>query len=234
MPEVYVGTSGWFYSWNPERTLDWYIANSKLNSIELNASFYRFPFPNQIKSWAKKSFALRWAIKVSRRITHLDKFNSASYEIWQSFYELFSPLEDAIDFYLFQLPPSFTPESLLVLEKFIKKTDLKEKFALEVRNSKWFKDEYLLWAKDLKITWVSISAPKLPDTIYNTNGIVYLRFHGKDQWYQYCYSKKELKDFVQRILKVAPKKIYAFFNNDQDMLTNAQTFKNLLEKALRI
>ncbi|MEO0072439.1 MAG: DUF72 domain-containing protein [candidate division WOR-3 bacterium] len=230
MPELYVGTSGWFYAWNPNRSLDWYVAHSKLNAVELNASFYRFPFPNQIKSWAKKASSLRWVIKVTRRITHLHKFGPESYELWQSFYELFRPLRPVIDFYLFQLPPSFTPDQIKALEKFIKKLKLEEKFALEPRNAAWFSGKYLAWAQDLKITWVSISAPKLPDTVYNTNGIVYLRFHGRDQWYQYCYSARELKDFAQRALKTEPEKIYAFFNNDQDMLHNAQTFKKVLDE----
>ncbi|MEO0226027.1 MAG: DUF72 domain-containing protein, partial [candidate division WOR-3 bacterium] len=57
--KIHVGTSGWYYEWNQDRTLDWYITNSGLNSIELNASFYRFPFPNQVKAWAKKGRPLR-------------------------------------------------------------------------------------------------------------------------------------------------------------------------------
>ncbi|MEO0119416.1 MAG: DUF72 domain-containing protein, partial [candidate division WOR-3 bacterium] len=68
--EIYVGTSGWYYDWNLEGTFDWYLKNSKLNAVELNVSFYRFPFPNQVKSWANKGKSLRWAIKVSRIITH--------------------------------------------------------------------------------------------------------------------------------------------------------------------
>ena len=35
---VYVGTSGWAYFWNPDG-LDWYVRNSGLNAVELNASF---------------------------------------------------------------------------------------------------------------------------------------------------------------------------------------------------
>ncbi|RLI98826.1 MAG: DUF72 domain-containing protein, partial [Candidatus Aenigmatarchaeota archaeon] len=69
--QVFVGTSGWAYGWNPNG-FDWYIKNSGLNSVELNASFYRFPFPNQVKSWARKTKefnpSLRWSIKVNRLI----------------------------------------------------------------------------------------------------------------------------------------------------------------------
>lgn len=98
--KFFVGTSGWYYDWNNDLNLDWYINNSRLNAVELNASFYRFPFPNQIKSWVRKGSHLRWAIKVSRLITHQFKFSEKSIEAWQRFYDLFSVMEDLIDYYL--------------------------------------------------------------------------------------------------------------------------------------
>lgn len=118
--KVFVGTSGWLYDWNEDGTLDWYVENSGLNAVELNASFYRFPFQNQVKSWKRKSKSLRWAIKVHRSITHLRKFGERAYDIWDKFKNLFNPLEDLIDFYLFQLPPNYScrEESLKILKGF--------------------------------------------------------------------------------------------------------------------
>ena len=68
--DVFVGTSGWYYDWNKKKNFDWFIKNSSLNSVELNASFYRFPFPRQIEVWSTKGTGLRWSIKVHRSITH--------------------------------------------------------------------------------------------------------------------------------------------------------------------
>ena len=51
--QLYVGTSGWSYDWNADG-FDWYMKNSNLNSAELNASFYHFPFLNMISSWNSK------------------------------------------------------------------------------------------------------------------------------------------------------------------------------------
>lgn len=48
-------------------------------------SFYRFPFPNMIRSWTVKGKALRWAIKVNRLITHTFKFGQKI----ESFYFVF-------------------------------------------------------------------------------------------------------------------------------------------------
>ncbi len=226
--KIYIGTSGWFYDWNLGRSLNWYVANSMLSAVELNASFYRFPFPNQIKSWAQQGKNLKWSIKVNRRITHLSKFNKDSYPLWQSFYNLFSPMHDLIDFFLFQLPPSFTPDNRDVLSDFIRHTSLNDKFALEVRNQKWFTEKEINWAKKLHITWVSVDTPKFPNTIYQTSDKVYLRMHGRTHWYQYNYSKKELEEISHRIKSLKPKAVYIYFNNDQDMLANAQLMQQIM------
>jgi uncharacterized protein YecE (DUF72 family) len=149
--EFFVGTSGWYYSWNEEGNFDWFVSNSKLNAVELNVSFYRFPFPNMVKAWARKGKSLRWAIKVNHLITHTFKFSERAFQAWKKFQNLFMPLQDFIDFYLFQLSPSMTPKSLPLIESFVKKTELKERFALEVRNIEWYDRKLIEWASNLGI-----------------------------------------------------------------------------------
>uniref|UniRef100_A0A7C6EDT4 DUF72 domain-containing protein n=1 Tax=candidate division WOR-3 bacterium TaxID=2052148 RepID=A0A7C6EDT4_UNCW3 len=228
--KIFVGTSGWFYEWNEDQTLDWYIANSGLNSIELNASFYRFPFPNQVKAWAKKGTSLRWAIKVNRLITHIFKFSTRGAVTWQRFAELFKPLDKFIDFYLFQLPPNYTPKAIKQLTKFVNKIKLGERFALEPRNDQWFNSALVNWAKEMNITWVSIDAPEFPNTIYKTTDKVYLRMHGRTGWYSHNYSDAELKEIAHRIYVVKPKEVYIYFNNNHNMLKNAQRMDEILRK----
>ncbi|MEM5853311.1 MAG: DUF72 domain-containing protein [Candidatus Aenigmatarchaeota archaeon] len=229
--KVFVGTSGWLYGWNEGGTLDWYLKNSMLNSVELNMSFYRFPFPNQVKAWASKTREinpeLRWSIKVSRFITHVFKFGDKALKLWKDFQKLFRPLERNIDFYLFQLPPSLSPKIGQKLEDFVRSTRLKEKFALEVRNKDWFKKECLEWAEKLGITWVSVDSPDFPLEVYCTNGIVYERMHGRTFWYSHYYSDNELKEVKKKILNLKPEKVYIFFNNDHAMLDNARKMLKL-------
>lgn len=220
--KIFVGTSGWYYDWNPKKNFDWFRENSGLNAVELNASFYRFPFPNQVKSWAKRGKKFHWSIKVNRLITHVFKFSERSLSTWKKFQKLFSPLDELIDFYLFQPPPSYTPKVVDGLEKFIEKTGLKERFALEVRNIKWYDEEWIDWARNLGITWVSVDSPDFPLDIYNTSGLIYLRLHGRYAWYSHNYTDEELKDIAKRIKEKKPKAIYSFFNNDTNMLKNAQ------------
>jgi uncharacterized protein YecE (DUF72 family) len=227
--EVFVGTSGWMYSWNNGNNLDWYLENSGLNSVELNASYYRFPFPNQVKSWATKGKKLRWAIKVNRLITHMYKFGEKGFSAWQKFRRLLEPLDKNIDFYLFQLPPSMKPSISQKLEEFIKKADLEERFALEVRNVDWFKESWIEWARSLGLTWVSIDSPDFPLEVYDTSGLVYERIHGRGSWYSHNYSDAELEGIRKKILEANPEKVYVFFNNDANMLGNARKMLRLLE-----
>jgi len=229
--EIYVGTSGWLYDWNIGGNLEWYVKFSSLNTVELNASFYRFPFRNQVRSWARKGSKLKWAIKVHRSITHYRKLKNA-YNIWIKFYNLFSPMGELIDFYLFQMPPSFTKttENIRRIKEFANRLGLGSKFAIEFRHKSWFDEETVKLCKSLGITLVSIDAP-IATWIVSSNNIVYLRMHGKEEWYAYDYSYGELKSIADEILSLNPSKVYVFFNNNHWMLENARVMKKILERA---
>jgi uncharacterized protein YecE (DUF72 family) len=227
--DVYIGTSGWNYSWNPKRSLDWYIENTPFNAIEVNSTFYHTPKNQTIKKWLPFTEKLRFVIKVNRSITHLHRFNDKAMGEWNKFYEVFLDLEPFIDYYLFQIPPSIRINYLEKIVKFYEFTKLKEKFAFEPRNIEWFDDNIINTIKKLGITIVSVSAPKLPDKIIlNLYSQVYMRFHGKERWYSYYYKNDEIIKYVEEIKKLNPKKIYLFFNNDY-MLENGITMWELLK-----
>lgn len=234
-PEIFIGTSGWLYSWNPNG-FKWYARKSRLNAIELNASFYRFPYPSQVESWKRNTPPnLRWAIKVNRWITHIFKFSEKALSTWKKFEKTFKPLEEKIDYYLFQLPPSIRPKTTFIkrIEKFIKETNLKEKFALEWRNKEWLNEKWLSWSKDLRITLVSIDSPEMKFYI-KTSESIYIRMHGRTAWYSHNYSKDELIEIAKIALELKPKKIYVFFNNNHDMLNNARQMQLIFKKLLEL
>lgn len=227
--EVYVGTSGWLYDWNPRGNFDWYVKNSGLNAVELNASFYRFPYPNQVASWAKKGRGIRWSVKVHRSITHLRRLSTQALDVWDRFYQLFKPLDPYIDFYLFQLPPTFTntSENRKRIEVFVDEVKLGSRFAIEFRHHSWFNSDTIDFCRALGITVVSIDAP-IATWIVSSNGIVYLRMHGRSSWYAHNYSLDELREIVRAVLSLKPLRVYVFFNNDHWMLENARTMYKLL------
>ncbi len=228
--QIFVGTSGWYYSWNEGGSFEWFVKESDLNAVELNVSFYRFPFPSHIKSWSERGKNLRWAIKVNKFITHIFRFSEKAKNTWRKFERLFKPLDEFIDFYLFQTPPKFSDKEKGKVEEFFKFTRLKEKFAFEPRHISWFKKENFKWAKNLGLTWVSMDSPDFPKDIINTNSIVYLRIHGRAGWYSHYYYDEELIEIAERILKEKPEKIYVFFNNNHAMLENAKRMKQILGK----
>jgi len=224
--EVFVGTSGWMYPWNKGKNLTWYVENSNLNAVELNASFYRFPFKNQIKGWERRGKNLRWSIKVNRLVTHRFKMSKEAKESFFKFLDLFKPMDEIIDFYLFQLPPSFGPDKEKRLLDFFEGFD-KGKIVVEFRNKGWFKMDLEEWGRKNDLLVCSLDSPDFEKLIFNVNGKVYLRFHGRGNWYSYDYSMEELKEIKDLILSKNPEKIYAFFNNNHSMLKNAQTFLSL-------
>ncbi|RKZ20817.1 DUF72 domain-containing protein [bacterium] len=225
--KFYIGTSGWMYSWNEEGTLDWYVRHSGLNAIELNMSFYRFPFPSQVKGWSKRN--LVWVVKVNKVITHRFKFGEKARESWERFFNLFSPLDPLIHLYLFQAPPNFSWKMYKRIEEFHRFTGLSHRFAFEPRHPSWFQEEAYTWAEECGITWVSVDAPDLPRDVISIKRTVYLRMHGRTAWYAHFYTPEELKEVRDKILSLNPEKVYVFFNNNHAMLSNARYFKELLE-----
>lgn len=217
---IYVGTSGWMYDWNEGGSLEWYVKNSGLNVVELNMSFYRFPYKNQIIGW--KKYNITWSVKVNRYITHVKRLKDV--ESWKKFRDLFEPLNPR--FYLFQMPPNFkfSNENVQRVKRFEELVG--EKMAIEFRDPSWYQN-----LPDLKSTLVSIDSP-IGTYLVNTSGIVYLRLHGKDNWYMYEYSEEELKDLAKKIVSLKPKEIFVFFNNDHWMLENARLMKKILEDII--
>jgi uncharacterized protein YecE (DUF72 family) len=217
--DVFVGTSGWYYEWNKKKNLDWFVQNSGLNTVELNASFYRFPFPNQIKSWNLKGAGLRWSIKVHRSITHWRKFSESALDAWSNFRDLFEPMDHLIDFYLFQVPPMF--DDVAKALGFAENTGLGERFALEIRNKELLGNDELCGELMKKVTLVSVDSPDYRDRIF-PGKIVYMRMHGRQEWYNYNYSKEEITEAIGKINEFGPEKVYIYFNNDHNMLENAR------------
>lgn len=222
--EVFVGTSGWSYGWNRGGNLDWYLKNSRLNAVELNASFYRSPYKNQIAGWARKGAELRWCVKVHRFITHQHKFNETARGVWQRFLDLFSPLDPSIDYYLFQAPPSMTDIDRLL--RFFDGLPLLEKCVLEIRNRNLSLDDATCRKLQDCLPVVSVDSPDIRNRIFSRN-IIYMRMHGREDWYRHDYMQEELEETAGLIRTTGAEKVYLFFNNDHSMLENAQRMMEL-------
>ena len=228
--KIFVGTSGWMYMWNPDG-FDWYLKNSGLNAVELNASFYRFPYQNQVIGWARKTSTneIRWAVKIHRSVSHTRMLKGRAKELWGRFKELFTPLDPYIDFYLLQLPPRYRPSVELRerLEDFVSFADLGWRLAVEFRHREWFNEEFLEWSRSLGFTFVSVDSPEV--LYYARSGpYTYLRLHGRTFWYSHYYEDMELMEIANELKNIGGEATYVFFNNDHAMLENARRMFSIL------
>lgn len=225
---VYVGTSGWMYDWNPDG-IDWYVRESGLNAVELNASFYRVPFRSQVEAWYRKTVGrLRWAVKVHQSVTHWHRLSEKAVERMKRFLDVFRALDPITDFYLVQLPPSFTrnARNLERLAGFARAVGLGARLAVEFRHESWFTEDTVKLCRSLGVTVVSVDSP-MATWVAVSSDAVYLRLHGRSAWYSHEYSEEELREVIGRALDLSPRRLYVFLNNDHWMLENARQALNI-------
>ncbi len=229
---VKVGTSGYSYFWNPDKKnpFKWYVSKG-FKTVEINASFYSFPRRSWVKAWTTHSpREFDFSIKVHRSITHMSRLGPRSIDLWIKFRELFKPLEKKIVFWLFQFPEYFKPthENIFRIKSFLREAESIGSIVMEFRDPGWWKNRR--YVEEAGAVFCSIDAPELPNDIISSNNIVYLRLHGRTEWYAYEYSYEELIDLAEKIRRIDAEKKYIYFNNDHGMLENALTMKNLLEE----
>lgn len=218
---IYLGTSGWYYKhWignfypkNLEKSKWLEFYSKKFNTVEVNASFYRLPFKNMINGWKDKTpnnFLLTF--KGSRFITHKKKLKD-TLKYLEKFHQRVKLVKQKLGVIVWQLPPQ-VKKDINLLENFINKLDSDIKQCIEFRHKSWFdKKIYNILSKN-NIAFCIISAPQLPPTIQVTADFAYFRWHGKNEWYNYNYSKKELNRWATEIKLMDVDQIYGYFNND--------------------
>jgi len=223
--ELNVGTSGWSYDWNRGGSPGWYAAESGLNAVELNGSFYRFPRESTVRGWRDEGSALRWSVKVHRGVSHNHRFDEEAWEIWERFLDRFSALDDLAAFYLFQAPPSYADADRLA--EFADRTNLGKRCALEIRDPDLLGDDGACRMLRDHATLVSVDSPDFRMRLF-PGETIYLRMHGRGEtWYEYRYSDHELQDTLDRLASADPAEAYVFFNKNHAMLENARRLLDL-------
>jgi uncharacterized protein YecE (DUF72 family) len=200
----------------------WYV-DQGFNSVEINASYYRFPMESWVNTWLSVApFNFTFSIKVSRYITDYTRLKGESaVQLWNKFSKTLDRISDKIDFWLFKMPPSFkyTLENLEIVRKFFKNIGLdNNKAVLEFRDSSWWK--IIDKIAEIGIVFCSVDAPGFPRTRIVTNNAMYLRVHGYKEWYRYIYSQTELDTIISSIKKLNAYKKAIYLNNDHGMLEN--------------
>ena len=136
----YVGTSGFSYpTWKPE----FYPAGTpqneflriyaeRLDSVELNATFYQLPSEDRLRGWAELTPpGFRFAVKMNRRATHFGDLSVVG-----TFCERVRVLGDRLGPILVQLPAS-RPRDDGWLALLLDSLDPELEYAFEFRNDTW-------------------------------------------------------------------------------------------------
>lgn len=214
----YVGTSGYSYKeWkgnfypndvHARDMLRFYA--TKLDSVEINNTFYRLPKADVLESWAEQvPEDFRFAIKASRRITHIKRLKNTVDET-EYLLRTTATLGERLGVILFQLPPNL-PKDVARLKVFLDALPLGTRAAFEFRHRTWFDDEvYDCLRGENCALCIADTEENTGADIVNTASWGYLRLRKPN------YSKPQLTKWLKEISSQAWEDVYVFFKHEDE------------------
>ena len=192
----------------------------------------------------------QFSVKVPEIITHRKRLEVGKGAItdFEIFLDKTSPLKnsDKLGAILLQLPPSFTVNDFKNIERFLDKLPSGYHYAVEFRHPSWKTEGPWDMLKHYNIAAVMTDSPAkenlefLSEVTVTSADHSFIRFHGRNTkghyWYDYLYSKVELRPWVEKIeeVKKQTKVLRAYFNNHYGgaAVINALQFKEMLGNKL--
>jgi len=233
---IYAGTSGWAYpSWKP----DFYPAKlasakflshyaTRLNTVEVNYTFRRFPTEKLLRGWIEATPAgFQFAIKAHQKITHVARLRDVA-DFASDFVRSLQPLdaEKKLGPVLFQLPP-FLKCDVSLLKDFLPVLPRSLRAAFEFRHESWFTEEVYAALRSANAALCNAESEKLETPDVQTAEFAYLRLRKEE------YSAKERKALEQRIARLAGRgDVYIYFKHE-DTPEGALHAENVLSAAKR-
>jgi len=231
MMQMLTGASGYSYKeWKgsfypegirPDAMLAWYA--ERLPTVEINNTFYRMPKTSVLESWAKSTpEGFRFAIKASRRITHMARLKPESAADSVDFlYRNLAALGAKRGPVLFQLPP-FLKKDLPRLNEFLRLLPEGHGAAFEFRNDSWFSDDVYDALKGAGAALcLSEREDNAPPPLVQTAlwGYVRLRLE--------TYSDGDLELWAARLAATAWREVYVYFMHEPTAPAYARTLMRL-------
>ena len=251
MGEIRIGISGWRYPpWRgvfypkglPQRD-ELHFAARKLNTLELNGSFYSLQRPQSYRSWYEQTpDGFVFAVKGGRFITHMMRLRNADDLLANFLASGVLALQDKLGPVLWQLPPTlaFDPD---LIEAFIAglpstmaeaaylarrhddrlagrawtgvDADRPMRHAIEIRHPSFETPQFtdLLRAHGVAVV-LADAGGRWPTIREATADFSYLRLHGAEELYASGYDEPALQDWAATIRSLAPRDVYVYFDND--------------------
>ena len=227
--KFFVGVSGFSYaSWKgtfypedlkSEDFLSFY--SGKLNSVEINSSFYAPPSAAVVKSWAGRTGEdFRFAIKSPRLITHTLKIGKGAPEAADRLGNTLDLLGAKLGPVLFQLPPFFR-QDLKTLESFLTQTVGVKKKVFEFRHDSWLNDSTYQLLEKHDAGFCIAETEDMEPVLKVIGDIAYFRLR-KD-----AYDSKSIDGWSTRIKDLVKdaKEVYAYLRHDETGENAAHAFR---------
>ena len=206
----------------------------------------------------------QFSVKVPETITHNKRLdiNKGAMADFEEFLDKISPLKTAnkLGTILIQLPPSFTVTDFKKIEGFLDRLPSSSSssnssssssghhydYAIEFRHPSWSTEGPWDMLRHYNIAAVMTDSPArenlqfLSDITITTADHSFVRLHGRNTkghyWYNYLYSKEELKPWVEKVsqIKQQTKVLRVYFNNHYGgkAVVNALEFKEMIGMSL--
>jgi uncharacterized protein YecE (DUF72 family) len=233
MVRFWVGVSGFSYpAWQgvfyPDGTKPADMLNAysgKLNSVEINSSFYHTPTEVTARRWGSVvGEGFRFSFKANRRITHIKKLRDAG-EDFVAFTGVLRPLRDKLGCVLVQLPP-YVKRDEATLEGFLNSKPESLNVALEFRHDSWFDDGVNKLLSRYNAALCVADTEDMKPVFSNTASFLYVRLRRDN------YSKDELTSWAKRLQDFSERSVdcFVYFKHDEkgEAAKTAQGFKSML------
>jgi uncharacterized protein YecE (DUF72 family) len=234
---LWAGASGYSYKeWKgpfyPEDLaaddmLAWY--SQRLNTVEINNTFYRNPKREVLAKWAETTpEGFRFAIKATRRITHDGRLKAdAVAEPLRYLYGSLDALGAKLGAVLFQLPPNLKKD-VPRLSDFLALLPPNHRAAFEFRNDSWFADEVYAALRGAGASLCfSEREDNAPPPLVETAPWGYARLRLES------YSDADLGAWAQRLAATGWQEVYAYFMHEPTAPGYATTLTRLASAQAR-
>ncbi|OLF18006.1 DUF72 domain-containing protein [Actinophytocola xanthii] len=255
---VRIGTSGWLYPpWRgvfyppklPHRRELEYLS-SKVNSVEINGSFYSLQRPASYQSWREQTpDGFEFAVKGGRFITHMKRLRDIDAPLANFFASGVLALGEKLGPFLWQLPPSlpFDADQLAAFFAMLPRTTTAAaelatrhderlegraltvarthaplRHALEVRHQSFTDPAFLDVLREHGIGLViADAAAAWPYLEHVTADFAYVRLHGSTELYTSGYTDDALDRLAARIRRWTADGLDAYAYFDNDAKVKA-------------
>jgi uncharacterized protein YecE (DUF72 family) len=182
MAPIWFGTSGFSYKeWRPlfypeglpdKQFLAYY--SSRLNSVEIDYTFYRMPSVKTIDAWkAATPENFKLTLKASQQITHRQRLKVPS-DALDYFLSVVPGLDSRLGMVLFQLPPFFKYDREKI-EAFLSVLPRRVPAAFEFRHDSWFTHDVYRLLRDHRVALCIHDADDHTTPLEITTGFTYVR-----------------------------------------------------------